>query len=64
MTRHTSPARVVREIAWQAGQEPASNFAGLHFFTFGATERTAEWAKAVAGGAIALTSDAGFDPLL
>jgi len=60
LAQHTSPAPLVREIAWASQQDAEALFDGLHFFTFAATERTAAWLQAVAAGAIELTPDAGF----
>jgi len=60
LAQHTSPAPLVREIAWQTLQDAETLFEGLHFFTFAATERTTAWLNAVSTGAIELTPDAGF----
>jgi len=51
----TTPDDLVRALA-----EAAPAGVTPHFFSFGGVRATARWARAVAGGSIALRADGGF----
>jgi methylenetetrahydrofolate reductase (NADPH) len=46
-----SPDETILQLAAYKAQEPGTRLAGLHFFTFGGFERTAEWANRIVGEA-------------
>jgi len=52
-----APDRLVSEIAAAAAADPASRFAGAHFFPLGGFARTVSWANAVAAGRFVLEPD-------
>lgn len=41
----SKPDALVQELAGAQGQEPALGIAGLHLFSFGGLQRTADWAR-------------------
>lgn len=45
MLNETGPDTIIRELATAAALEPGLGIAGVHLFSFGGLQRTAEWAQ-------------------
>jgi methylenetetrahydrofolate reductase (NADPH) len=46
LLNETGPDTIIRELATASVEEPSLGIAGIHLFSFGGLQRTAEWARA------------------
>jgi methylenetetrahydrofolate reductase (NADPH) len=55
----SAPDETIVRLAAYKERTPQSRLSGLHFFTFGGFEKTAEWANRIAAGDFEFTEDGG-----
>jgi methylenetetrahydrofolate reductase (NADPH) len=53
----SAPDESIVGLARHKSQSPASPLAGVHFFTFGGFQRTADWANKIVAGNFEVTED-------
>ena len=53
------PDHMIVALARHKERAPESNIAGIHFFTFGGFQKTADWANKIVSGDFELTEDGG-----
>jgi methylenetetrahydrofolate reductase (NADPH) len=55
----STPDHMIVALARHKESVPQSNLAGIHFFTFGGFQKTADWANKIVGGDFEMTEDGG-----